>query len=153
MCFFLFRLFFSCTLDFHCHIFYVSDEVIVPYYPKDLISTVRLWLLLWKQLTCVSDNNSHSWSTASGLAPWHAVVPSINARLGRHAVYEAPAWPAYQLPPHSGSSMCPQAAAAAQLCISTMISSISAADKAGWALIELKLEFDQLTIPIPFTEP
>lgn len=78
---------------------------------------------------------------------------SINKRLGRHAAYGASAFQAYLLPPYSGSSMCPQAAGAAELCIPQMISSISAADKPGWALIELKLKFDHLTIPIPFTVP
>lgn len=135
------------VLRLQCHIVHVPLSK-----TNSSISTLRLRLQLWKHLTCVFDNHTvalqlldYSTTTRGGR--------SINKRPGGHALYEAPAWPAYQLPPHSGSSVCPQAGTAAQLCISTMISSISAADKAGWALIELKLEFDQLTIPIPFTAP
>lgn len=80
--------------------------------------------------------------------------PSSHKRLGRHAMHEASAFWAYLLPPYPGSSMCPQASKAVELCIHMIISSICAADKPGWALIALNWNLttlhDLLSIPLTY---
>lgn len=85
-------------LFFHVHwisivifLFDMSDEVIVPYCPNNLISTAGLWLLQWKQFTCVSENPIHSSATVqhqdtqwfpASTRRW-VVTPCVKHQLGR----------------------------------------------------------------------
>lgn len=116
-------------------------------------STVRNKLLdlaaglrLWKHLTCVFDSKSlslsaASWFSATACRDRHAVGPaSTRGWVVMPCVKPQLAWPICFLHTQVAACVLRQEELHSSA-YPVMISSISAADKAGWALIELKLEF------------